>query len=247
MKGKIRLDGRKNVETKNGFPIIVYLTKGNKLKGKTEEKLIQTGFHSHKKHWDKTLPNNKHPQYLELLNYLEPLQIRLRKLLAESVHTYVSFEYAEQYLLKKTDGNFYEDVISLQKTEILSRTYKIAITNFNKFYPGIPYEQITTEVAKDYLKRIQYSKVKGRKRSNSGINSYMNTLTAAWNKLGKKDNPFTGVRLPNIRTASKTVSIDDLRKIANNDIKRHFSSRGGSVSEYLDYFMLCFYLGGIRS
>ena len=42
-----------------------------------------------------------------------------------------------------------------------------------------------------------------------------------------------------------TVSIDDLRKIANNDIKRHFSSRGGSVSEYLDYFMLCFYLGGI--
>ena len=47
MCGKIRLDGRKNIETIKGFPIVNYLTKDSK------EKLILTGYNSKKQHWNK--------------------------------------------------------------------------------------------------------------------------------------------------------------------------------------------------
>ena len=93
MRGRIRIDGRKHVETSKGFPIIIYLTKDRK------EKLILTGYHSKKEHWDKAnaLPLKKHPNFLDLLNYLEFKKIKLKRLLDKAKHEEIPFAFAEQY------------------------------------------------------------------------------------------------------------------------------------------------------
>ncbi|AXT55720.1 hypothetical protein D1815_08140 [Aquimarina sp. AD1] len=66
MRARITLDGRKNVETTKGFPIIIYVTKNKK------EKPIRTGYFSKKKDWDNSnaLPKKSHPDYIGLVNYL---------------------------------------------------------------------------------------------------------------------------------------------------------------------------------
>ena len=47
MKDKIRLDGRKNSLTKEGYPIFIYLT--NKMDAK-KELIIKTGYYAFKEH-----------------------------------------------------------------------------------------------------------------------------------------------------------------------------------------------------
>ncbi|WP_431129598.1 hypothetical protein [Flagellimonas flava] len=237
MRGKFRLDGRKNVLNKEGFPIVIYLTKDRK------EKLISTGYRALKKDWDNVnaLPNKSHPDYINLLNYLEKKKIVLRKVLDDAKHGPMNFHLAEKILTKNSSDIFYEEGIK----EKGSRTYGIALNSFNKYFPGYTFDMITKSVAKEYVDILLNTPVRGNKRSPNGVISYMNTLTAIWNKLEKPNNPFSGVRPMPVKTRSKAMTDEDMVKIANNDYVEHKNSTGGGVKNYLNYFMLCFYLGGI--
>lgn len=238
MRGKIRLNGRANYETKKGFPIIIYLTKDKK------EKEIITGYHSKKNHWNKpnALPTNKHPQYIELLNYLETIKIKLRKVLEEAKYDNISLDYAQQKLLKKDNSIFFNDAMKLAVN--LKRTYKIALVSFNKYFPDYPYDYITKEVAEEYMHKLSKTPVNGKKRSPNGVLSYMSSLNAIWNKLGKKNNPFSGVRVERVPTKSKALLDSDLVKMRENKLKDYYGSNAGK-KHYVNFLMLCFYLGGI--
>lgn len=230
MRGKFRLDGRKNVKTNSGFPIVIYLTKDKK------EKLILTGYHSKKEHWDKAnaLPKKKHPDYFEIINYLEKKKIILSKLLDGAKLDPINLHIAEKLLLQNDTDIFYKEGLKVQG----SRTYNIALNSFNKYFPDYEFSMIDKSLVKRYLDILLNTPNGTKKRSPNGVISYMNTLTAIWNKLEKPNNPFSGVRPKAIKTKSKVMSDADLIKIRDNDYK-------GSISDYLNYFMLCFYLGGI--
>lgn len=237
MRGKIRLDGRKHVETDKGFPVVIYLTKDRK------EKLILTGYHSKKEHWDKAnaLPLKTHPNYTNIINYLEIKKIKLGQLLDKAKYEVITLQYAEYFLKGEETGVFYNDASRLD----LSRTQMTALKSFQKYYPDYPYSYITNLTAKDFIDKLMATKVNGKQRSPNGVFSYMNSLTAIWNKLGKDKNPFSGVRPKTVKTKNKALSVDDLIKLRDNDYLKHKNSKGGGISNYINYLLLCFYLGGI--
>ncbi len=244
MRGKIRLDGRKNSLTEKGFPIIIYLT--DKY-SKQKEKIIQTGYHSFKEHWDKAnaLPTREHPERTSLLNYLEAIKIRLNTLLDRSKMEIISFGYAEQYLTKNDVGVFYNDAMALVKKLDLRRVYVVALNSFNSHFPEYSYTQIDRAVVESYIRKLQNTPVNGKKRSPNGIISYLNTLTAAWNKLDRPNNPFAGIRPTAKRTQSKSFTPSDIEKLKNHNFKPHPNTKAGGVANYCNYLLLCFYLGGI--
>ncbi len=237
MRGKIKIDSRKHLLNDDGYPVVFYLTKDSK------EKTIRTGYRSKKEHWDKAnaLPLKKHPDYLKLLNYLIKKKPLLSKLLDDARYRGIEFLEAEKTLMGFDSDLFYEMGLTVKG----SRTYKIALNSFNKYYPNYPFTSITKQVVKQYMNILLSTKVNGKDRSPNGVISYLNTLTAIWNKLEKPNNPFSGIRPKSIRTKNKALTDDDLLKIINNDYEDHANSKGGGIKNYLNYFMLCFYLGGI--
>lgn len=239
MRGKIRLDGRRHTETAKGFPVIIYVTKDRK------EKLILTGYHSKKEHWDSAnaLPTKKHPEFLNLLNYLEQKKIKLKLLINQSKEKEIPLSYAETYLKGTDSGIFYQDAIELAKN--LNRVYTTVLNSFNKFYPDYSYSFITKETAKSYMDKLFKVPVNGKSRSANGVLSYMNSLTAIWNKLKKPNNPFSGVKPKAIPTKSKALTGNDLIRLRNNTYKKHGNSKTGGKYNYINYLLLCFYLGGI--
>ncbi|AXT55719.1 hypothetical protein D1815_08135 [Aquimarina sp. AD1] len=82
-------------------------------------------------------------------------------------------------------------------------------------------------------------------RSPNGVISYLNSLITIWNKSTDHKNPFSGVKPKKQKTKSKALTVDDLLKIKNNDYASHMNARGGGIKNYLNYLMLCFYLGRI--
>ena len=237
MRGKIKIDQRKHLLNKDGYPVIFYLTKDSK------EKSIRTGYRSKKEHWDKVneLPLKKHPEYLALLNYLIKKKPVLFKLLEDAKYRSIQLQEAESILKGFDSDIFYEMGLTVKG----SRTYKIALNSFNTYFPGYTFDAITHRIVKQYMDIILNTKVKGKERSPNGVISYLNTLTAIWNKLDKPNNPFSGIRPKAIRTKNKALTNEDLIKIINNDYELHANSKGGGIKNYLNYFMLCFYLGGI--
>lgn len=237
MRGKIKLDGRKNVLNDEGYPIVFYLTKD------TKEKLIRTGYRALKKDWDNknALPRRTHPDYSNLLDYLIQKKLTLLKLIDLSKKEAVNFHTAEKMLTQYDSDLFYVEGLKVKG----SRTYRIALESFNKYYPDYTFSMINRQTAIDYMETLMSLPVRGRPRSPNGVISYMGTLTAIWNKLGKPDNPFSGVAPKPRKTASKAMTDKDMLSIINNPYKRHENSKGGGTWNYLNYFMLCFYLGGI--
>lgn len=237
MRIKIKLDTRKNVLNNDGYPIVYYMTKDSK------EKTIRTGYRSQKKHWDaaNALPLNKHPNCIAILNYLERKKITVGKILDDSKYRPVGFIEAEQRLKGYDTDVFYE----MGKTIKGSRTYDIALNSFNKYYPNYTFSSITQQVVKQYMDILISMPVNGKERSPNGVISYLNTLTAIWNKLGKPNNPFSGIRPKARKTQNKALTIEDLRAVRDNDYKKHSNSKAGGIKNYLNYFMLCFYLGGM--
>ena len=236
MRGKFKLDGRKNVLNNEGYPIVIYLTKD------TKEKLIRTGYRSLKDDWDKVnaLPKKSHPNYVDILNYLEKKKIVLAKVLDDAKHGPMNFHIAENRLTQSSDV-FYKEGLKVKG----SRTYQIALNSFNSHFPDYTFDMITKSVVRDYMEVLLSTPVKGKTRSPNGVISYLNTLTAIWNKLEKPNNPFSGIRPRPVRTQSKAMTDEDMLKIVNNTYTVHRNSNGGGVKNYLNYFMLCFYLGGI--
>lgn len=242
MRGKIRLDGRKSSLTSKGFPIVFYLTKDSK------EFTILSGFHAFKEHWDvsNALPLKNHPDYIEILNYLDLKKLVLKKLLALSKERAINFHFARQFLMSNDSEIFYKEGMKLAE-KWNKRTYKVALDSFQSYFPDYAFEMIDTSIAKKYMALLKDTPARnsGKERKANGIRSYMNTLTAIWNHLEKPRNPFSKIRPGYAPTKNKALTVADLVKIKNNDYPIHLNSEFGGIKRYLDYFLLCFYLGGL--
>jgi hypothetical protein len=245
MRGKIRIDGRKNVLTAKGYPIIIYLTQRGE-----KPKTILTGYHTFKEHWNKdnALPTKKHPDYYNLLDYLQIKKIELKKLLDNAKVNIIPLHEAEKMLSNVSTGVFYTDAMNIAKD--LSRPYQIPLNSFNKYFPNYPYEAITEHTTKEYVRILIntpiITKNTVKKRSANGVISYIDSLNALWNKLGKPNNPFSTVRPIATPTSNKDYTVEDLQKIKNGlhllkDKKRSICTQ----KQYMIYNLLCFYLGGI--
>lgn len=238
MRIKVRLDARKNVQTHEGFPVVIYLTQNKK------EKLIRTGYFSKKMHWDKAnaLPKTKHPDYVDLLNYLEQKKITIQKVLVQDRIKEIRLEEAESIITKNDSDVFYEVALDFCK----NRTYLNALKSFQKLYPDYTFSQINKPTVKKFMEKLLMTPTKGgNPRSPNGVYSYMDKLTSLWNFCDKPDNPFSKMRPEQEQSQNKALTTLDLIKIRDNDYKLHPNSNGGGKKEYLDYFMLGFYLGGI--
>ena len=241
MKGKIRLDGRSNSLTKIGYPIIFYLTQDSR------EKPIGTGYYSHKEHWDagNALPTSKHPNYIPILNYLEIAKIRLAKLIAMSMRDRMTFEQAKRFLVNATTGNFYEDAMMYLQHNDMHSSYRLAIESFDKVYPGAPYEFVTEQMAQKFARKLLLIPTHLGERSPNGVNAYLTRLGYLWRQCSDKRSPFKGVRVKARETANKSLLEEDLVKLRAADFKKHYNVKYGGVQNYINYWLLCFYLGGI--
>lgn len=230
------------MQTPEGFPVVIYLTgfKSNKNK---KDHLINTGYYSKKKDWDRfnALPKSSHPKYVDLLNYLEAKKITIQKVLLQDRIKNLSLSEAESIITQNDTDIFYEAAKPFCK----NRAYLNALKSFQKQFPDYTFSHITKPVVKKYMDRLLVTPVHGKERSPNGVYSYMDKLTALWNFCDKPDNPFSKIRPEKEQSKNKALTTSDLIKIRDNDYKVHANSLGGGKKEYLDYFMLGFYLGGI--
>lgn len=243
MRIKIRLDGRKNVLTTKGFPIIIYIT-GFKSSENKKDHVINTGYHSKESHWDgaNALPKKNHPDYVNLLNYLERKKIIIARLLSSEKLDPISIGEAEKLITQNDSDVFYEVALEFCK----NRVYKTALNSFQSYCPDYTFSMINKKVVKNYMEALLVTPTpSGERRSPNGVYSYMDKLTSLWNFCGRGENPFKKIRPEQIESRNKALNTEDLIKVRDNTYKLHSNSRGGGKKEYLDYFMLGFYLGGI--
>lgn len=241
MKGKVRLVKRKSDLTKKGFPIIFYLTQDSK------EKTVATGFYAFDKDWNTTtaLPRKSHPQFLDLLNFLEIKKIKLQRLMAESQVRPLSFSYVISELTHRDSGVFYEDGMAYINSRDLKRTYRVALRAFDAVFENYTYDAIDGGVVERFRESLLGTPVNKRPRSVNGVTSYLSTLCALWNKLQQPNNPFANIKKPVVPTPSKAMSDQDLIKIKNGILPDDANAKYGGIYHYLNYWLLCFYLGGI--
>lgn len=243
MRGKFTLDGRKNCMTKKGYPLVIYLTSKNE-----KPKPIKTGYYSFKEHWNKDsqLPTKKHPNYSSLINYLSQKKVELSKLLEDSKLKSIPLSKAESILLGNNTDIFFEKCKENLRKDDIKLT---ALKSFNKYYDRYTYSQITSEVAKEYMKTITSVLVNGKPRKPSGIHTYMRSLTTLWNETSDSKNPFSKVRPTLVKTAQKRLTKEDLTRLffTRTYCYNKFDGRSSveSLNEYRYYYMLLFYLGGI--
>ena len=241
MKGKVRIDGRKNTLTKKGFPIIFYLTQD------TKDKTVGTGFYAFKEQWDagNSLPLPSHPDYLEVLNFLEIAKIRLRKLISEASTRYISLAAAERMLKHNSGDTFYGAATAYLDRNKMHLSYRLALRDFNRLYPDLGFASITPAVADSFAKGLLRVPTKKGARSPNGVNAYLTRLSFLWRQTSDIRSPFKGVRVKGRETPNKALTDDDLVKLRAADFKIHNNSTYGGVQNYINYWLLCFYLGGI--
>ena len=230
---KIKLLSRESKRTDKGFPIVIYATQFGK------EKEWRTGYFSERTAWNnqRAVPTRKHPDYYLLLDLLNGTKNRINDVVLESTKRYVSFEEAKEMIFNVNRDSFYKSAMN-SFSEGYRGTEWSAIRRFNKFYPRSTFQNVDHDVAlafRDELLR------KGNRPS--GVDSYIRSLKALWNRFSDKPNPFKGV-VTQIPDTVKTVATEeDIRKLVNG---RFSSTQGFSgFFHYRNYWLLMFYLGGI--
>tara|TARA_R110002074_G_scaffold86875_8_gene191880 strand:- start:3619 stop:4752 length:1134 start_codon:yes stop_codon:yes gene_type:complete len=229
----IKLDLRKSGETKKGFPIVVYASNNYKIKK------WRTGHYSKVNEWNEKLssPKSKHPDYYIILDYLNDIKASIGTLLSEQRNYVKSLDEIKEIIFNKRSDIFYDAAIASFPIGYKGTIWS-AVRSFNSFERNIAFSEITNRTVMRYR---DYLVSKGNKPS--GIDSYIRSLRATWNKLSTQPNPFKGV----------TISIPDKINIVatSNDIKvLNISDLGGKkliggYANYRNYWLLMFYLGGI--
>jgi len=218
MKASIkRLNHRK---TKNGYPIIIYLS------DKYSEKRIRIGFSTLKNDWNDKLsvPKKSHPEYYHLHRKIQELNTKLVAINYQCN----SIDEALEVLNKKQYETFFEICArGLHK----SHPKYSALVSFEKYYPNIKPNEITTKMVDEYVTQ----ELKSRKPS--GVDSYIRSLRAVFNANFNMDNPFrVKIKIP--RTIKTVLSDDDIKLLQKTRLE-------GKAEDYKRYFLIQFYLGGI--
>ena len=233
MKLSITVNKRKNKKTKNGFPIIIYASHNYR------DKEWRTGYFTELAHWNnkRALPNSKHPQYYHLLDFLNVLRTRMNEVILESSKRPISFVEVKDYIFNENRDSFYLSAMALFDKSYRGTDWS-AIKRFNSFYPHSSFSNVTPEVALHFRDSLLKE---GNKAS--GVDSYIRSLKALWNKLSNKPNPFKGI-ITEIPDKVKTVATkEDIRILLDTELPR--TTGNGGFHNFRNYWLLMFFLGGI--
>lgn len=241
MRVKFRLDLRKSSATKQGFPVIMYLTDQGK------EKRIRTGYYAQKNQWDpvNALPLKLHPEYVELLNYLEDKKPKAKALIARGKLHQIHFQEIVRELSGTVTGYFYNDALQVIARDGLHKTYTSALTSFKVLCGDMPYEYISAVQVARYGRLLLEVPVNGKLRSVNGVINYLGKLATLWGRCSDLKNPFKNHGLKRMPTVSKTVTYRDLNILQGVDGYVRPNAKFGTVVHYAQLWMLIFYLGGI--
>lgn len=255
MKLNIKLDCRKSGQTPQGFPIVVHFAANYKQRD------WRTGHYAKKKEWNERMatPTSKHPEYYLLLDYLSSLKLAISDIILQTKNRPISMNEVKVHLFKKEIKIFNNAAM-----ESFEKGYKgtvwSAVRSFNKFAPNLLFSEITNELAIKYRDHLLK---KGNKPG--GVDSYMRSLRAIWNRLSKEPSPFSGVpvEIPEtIKTVANNLDLAKLKlfqenglynikKTDHNNQEKTFTIKAsksigtGGYINYTNYWLLMFYLGGI--
>jgi integrase len=233
MKVNITLDTRKNGETPEGFPIVVVVRDNYK------QKILRLGYYSKPGNWNKSMgaPKSNHPKFYELNDFLLRIKSRISSLLSERMESGLTIVNFKDRLFARNSPIFNESA-----TELLPKGYTgtklSALNSFDSYFPKARFKEISFDMVEEYI-----SKLKKKGNSPGGIDSYIRSLRALWNRLSDDPNPFKGHRIVIPPKVKRVSTAKDMRKFA----RAKLSDKGeiGSFSKCRHYWMLMFYFGGI--
>ncbi len=235
MKIHIKLNKRKQKQTAEGSPIVVYVTQNYK------EREWATGYFSQEKHWNTQLsiPTRKHPKYYLLLDYLQILKDRIIKVHRKNEQSRLTLDEIKKLIFNKEYSIFYEAVIAIIGKNAFDDTRYSAINAFNDRYNGYSFQEINRQMVSKWIKERL---IEGKKPS--GVDSYVRSLRKLWNDLSDLENPFRSHKIEIPEKIQPVSTSEDLQKLANAKLKSRKNSISGP-EHYRNYWLLMFYLGGI--
>ncbi len=234
MEISIKLDGRNSGETPKGFPIVI------EANSSYQQKRWRTGYHSKKTEWNEKLcqPRTKHPDFYVLSDKITFLKERIATTLKENNHRPLSMMEAKQIIFRTESLFFYDSTIA-SFPEDYNGTSRFAVESFNVFSPGLKFNEINKKIVLDYRDDLLK-----KKRKPSGVDSYLRSLRAIWNRLSNEKNPFSSISVEIPDKINTVATLDDMRKLRSAKLKRKPVGNGGYFN-YRNYWLLMFYLGGI--
>lgn len=234
MKISIKLDRRQSGITEKGYPVVVSVS------GRRRNKVARTGFYSTEQQWNRSLetPRRSHPEYFVLSDYLDVIKGNIGDVFRESASRSLSVDKALQRIFRKNYNSFYEAAMDYLKEAGPNDTRIAALRSFDSFFPDLPFSDIYPETVEAYIRRLEK---KGNRPG--GIDSYIRSLRALWNKLSDMSNPFSGHKIEIPERIKAVASQEDLRLLEAAELS--YKGEIGSSGAYRDYWLLMFYLGGI--
>lgn len=251
MKIELKLDKRHL--SANGYPIkiYVYLKKGS-------EKWIPTDHYTFLEQFNLEAfePNRKHPNFLFLYEWIATKKVELMKMKNSAIAESWSLQKIENTLKKDNSESFLKFGKELAKEyKLLGRKVHVAYSANLSLLEDYKSEINFSDI--DYNFIISYRDFKLLNGcTNNGVNAYLRILRAIYNEAIRREDfipksfksPFLGVMKKNEKTKDKNFSVDEMKIVLKNfNSKKLLENPKTKEKEYhyLNYFMLCFYLGGI--
>lgn len=235
MKISIKLNKRKEKQTKKGAPIVIYVTQNYK------QREWATGYYAKPNEWNsqKALPTSKHPNYYLVLDYINLINARILNVYRKNEHSTIALDEVKNLLFNREYSIFYEAAIALIGDENYDDTRLAAVNAFNVVFPNYGFSQITKSIVDKFIK----SRLADGKKP-SGVDSYIRSLRSLWNKTSELPNPFSGHTIQIPKKIQPVSSSEDLKKLATAKLTSRKKSISGP-NHYRNYWLLMFYLGGI--
>jgi site-specific recombinase XerD len=247
-------------ETKKGYPIKISFTEGTSKKTRYHNLKL----YSSRKDWDfnKEEVKRSHKEYYYILEEIIESKLKLTKILKDarrknySIDKCISlfkqnevssdfFIYSDQYLedLKKGIQRLPE-----RKRKAILKTIsqkKSALKHFKSFAGSVDVNYLDKRLLTKYVKHCELES-----KSNNGIHSYMTALRTMYNcavtdGVTHDKKPFKGVMPKKERTKDKSIEASELILIRDAVIETGKQSSGGGLTDFRNYFLSMFYLGGL--
>lgn len=257
---QLKLDKR-NI-TAQGYPIkiYVYLKKGS-------EKWIPTNHYTFLEQFNVEAfePNKLHPNFLYLYEWIANKKIEILKLKNIVTSEHWSLEKIENALKNQNVESFltFGDALAEEykkNGKKVWKTYELHLSILKQYKSEINFQEINY----NFLIAYRDYKLQNGCKTN-GINVYLRTMRAIYNEAIKRDyfiptsfkNPFLGVIKQNDKTKDKYFTVDEMKTVlANLNSNNPYNGptiKGWNTTEktkhrayhYHNYFLLCFYLGGL--
>lgn len=236
-----------NKESKKGFALIIYVYL-NKIQK------ISTPYHCKMSDWDDLLkePKRSHPFYFDLLDYVLKTKIKINTILGKP-NNYISIKQIESFLANENPDSF----INFLKNycEELKSNNKKTWVNYNDAHNVLSKYQeeiFFSEINYSFLSKFRDFKLRSGCNA-GGIHYYLRTIRASYNEAVKRGiykpesfvSPFKGVMPKLSKTKDKHFMLSEMKVLFANLPPKIKGIRPDYDYHYHNYFLLCFYLGGI--